>query len=229
MAIDELQVGEEPFSFDTKRPNTGFKVFEDAIVSSIAWCNEIPPETLKLAFTSNFSSSRQANAEFKLYLDKERFFFSISYLKPRYENWLVSMALTGRIKAAGLLESCRDPQKFDIFGAWLDSDWIGAIKPHVDPLKETNAYRIKDQEGYSTKSRSTRELTGMKFSRNAKQLKKENELLAAAHQPLIDAGLMALPMQSKTEADLKAKINEMLGGIIGDIVTEKLEEMEAVN
>jgi len=229
MAIDELQQGEEPISFDTKRPSAGFNIFEDAIISAIAWSNEIPPEVLKLAFTSNFSSSRQANSEFKLFLDKERGLFSSNYSKPRYENWLVSMVLTGRIKAAGFLEAWRDLRKWEVFGAWTDSDWSGAIKPHVDPLKETNAYIKKDEQGYSTKARSTRELTGMKYSRNIKQLKKENELLAEAHKPLIDAGLMKNPNQQKTETDQKALLTEMLGDVVKNIVTETIEEMEIVN
>lgn len=229
MAIDELAKDEEPVSFDTKRPSAGFHIFEDAIISGIAWANEIPPEVLKLAFTSNFSSSRQANSEFKMFLDKERTGFSSDYSKPRYQNWLVSMVLTDRIKAPGLLESWRDPRKFDIFGAWIDSDWTGAIKPHVDPLKETNAYIKKDENGYSNRARSTRELTGMKFSRNAKQLEKENKLLAKAHQPLIDAGLMKSPVQQAAETDQKALLTEMLGEVVKTLVTETIEEMEIVN
>lgn len=228
VAIDELEQGEEPVSFDTKRPSAGFTVFENIIISGIAWANEIPPEVLKLEFQSNFSSSRQANSEFKLFLDKERSLFASNYLKPRYENWLVSMVLTGRVKAKRFLESWRNPNKFEIFGAWIDSDWSGAIKPHVDPLKETNAYKIKDEQGYSTRARSTRELTGMKFSRNAKQLKKENQLLADAHQPLIDAGLMNANTgtTNESETDQNSLFTEKLENFIETIVAEKLEEME---
>lgn len=229
MAIDELQVGEEPVSFDTKRPNAGFNMFEDAIISAIAWVNEIPPEVLKLAFTSNFSSSRQANSEFKLFLDKERALFSSGYLKPRYENWLVSMVLSGRIKADGLLEAWRDQRKFEIFGAWVDSDWCGAIKPHVDPLKETNAYKIKDEQGYSTKARSTRELTGMKFSRNVKQLFKENEALAAAHKPLIEAGLMPSPAQQQQTENQAEQLINAISSKIELLIDERLQQMELVS
>lgn len=229
MVIDELQVGEEPVSFDSKRPNAGYAAFEDAIVSAIAWANEIPPEVLKLAFTSNFSSSRQANAEFKLFLDKERALFSSGYLKPRYENWLVSMVLTGRLKAGGLLEAWRDQRKFEIFGAWTDSDWCGAIKPHVDPLKETNAYKIKDEQGYSTKARSTRELTGMKYSRNIKQLLKENQQLAEAHKPLIDAGLMAAPAQRQQTENQAEQLINALSAKIELLIDERLQQMELVS
>lgn len=229
MAIDELGEGEEPMSFDTKRPSAGFHVFEDAIISGIAWANEIPPEVLKLAFTSNFSSSRQANAEFKMFLDKERTGFSSGYSKPRYQNWIVSMVLTDRIKAPGLLESWRDPRQFDIFGAWVDSDWAGAIKPHVDPLKETNAYIAKVAAGFITNARATRELTGQKFSRNQKQLLQENKLKVEANQILIDGGLAKDPNQQTAETDQKALLTEMLGDVVETLVTESLEEKEIVN
>ena len=229
MTIDELQVGEEPVSFDTKRPSSGFHVFEEAIISAIGWANEIPPEILKLAFSSNYSSSRMANSEFKIFLDKERLWFSSNYLKPRYENWLISMVLTDRLKAPGLLEAWRDITKFEIYGAWIDSDWAGAIKPHVDPQKETNAYKLKDEQGYSTKARSTRELTGMKYSRNIRQLKKENQQLAEAHKPLIEAGLMKAPGQQADEAGQRALLTEMLGDVVKSLVTETIEEMKLIN
>lgn len=219
MTIDELQMGEEPVSFDTKRPSVNFAAFEDALISAISWSTEIPPEILKLSFNSNYSSSRMASSEFKMLLDKERLKFASDYLKPRYENWLVSMVLTDRIKAPGLLEAWRDISKFEVYGAWIDSDWSGAIKPHVDPEKETRAYVLKDENGYSTKARSTRELTGMKWSRNIKQIEKENIALAKAHKPLIDAGLMASPAQQQTE-----QLKNDLRGMIGDLVKELIQE-----
>lgn len=231
MSIDELQQGEEPVSFDTKRPSTAFNVFEDAIISAIAWGNEIPPEVLKLSFTSNFSSSRQANSEFKMFLDKDRSLFASNFCKPIYQNWLISMVLTNRIEAEKFLQSWRDVSRFDIFGAWIDSDWSGAIKPHVDPLKETNAYKIKDEQGYSTKARSTRELSGMKFSRNVKQLKKENQLLADAQQPLIDAGLMNNgSTKTSDQTDLNNFNKVELTELLSEIIQEKIDEtLEMVN
>lgn len=227
MAIDELQVGEEPVSFDTKRPNSGFNVFEQAIISAVAWTNEIPPEVLKLEFQSNFSSSRQANSEFKMFLDKERFLFSSSFCKPRFENWLISMTLTGRVKAPGLLEAWRDPAKFDIYGAWTDSDWNGAIKPHVDPLKETNAYIAKVKAGFITNARAARELTGMKFSTNMKTLKKENEQKVKANQPLADA-----TSESTSDQQVENQAEQLINALSDRfelMIEEKLEQFQMVS
>ncbi len=46
--IEELQVGEEPVPHSTAGTDVNFGPFEDAIVCSIAWAAEIPPEILKL-------------------------------------------------------------------------------------------------------------------------------------------------------------------------------------
>lgn len=220
MGIEELAKGEEPVSFDTKRPNTGFNLFEDSIISAIAWANEIPPEILKLAFNSNYSASRMADSEFKIFLNKERGDFADDFCKPRYENWLVSMVLTGRITADGFLEAWRDITKFEISGAWLDSDFSGAIKPHVDPLKEVNSKKKMVDEGFTTRDRSTKELTGMKFSRAVRQLKKENEQLAEANKPLLDAGLIGTATASASAID---ELSEVVGGIVENKVNELLE------
>jgi len=218
MAMDELAQGEEPVSFDTKRPNVNFAVFEAAILSAIAWANEIPPEILKLAFNSNYSASRMADSEFKIFLNKERSDFADNFTIPRYKEWLVGMVLTDRIQADGLLEAWRDPAKFEIFGAWTDSDWAGAIKPHIDPLKEVNAKIKMVEAGFITRDRASKELTGMKFTRVAKQLKRENQQILEANQVLID---------SENQQQMTAVVQKQLkffGEDLFDIIKEQIGE-----
>jgi len=188
--IDELQVGEKPHSFKTDRPNVNFKDFEEAILSAIAWANEIPPEILFLSFNNNYSASRAAINEFKLYLDKVRTDFSRDFCKPIYEQWLINMVLIDMIIAQGFLEAWRDPRQWHVFGAWLSSEWAGAIKPSVDREKEVKAYERMVKRGWVTNDRASKELTGTKFSQNARRLKKENEQLIEANQELIDKGLL---------------------------------------
>lgn len=212
---EELQVGETPQSFDTKRPNVNFKAFEDVIVSTMAWSLEIPPEILLLSFNSNYSASQAAISEFKMFMNKERSNFSIDFDKPIYSEWLVSMVLIDRLSAPGLLESWRSKTEFFIFGAWIASDWTGAIKPSVDLLKTIKYYKEMLKEGLVTHDRAAKELNGMKFTTIVRILKKENEQLAEAMKPLLDAGLFKT--NNPPTADIAADMIE-------DLLEEKLEE-----
>lgn len=208
MIMQELQHGEVPTSYDTKRPNVNFGVFEIAILSAIAWANEMPPETLVLQFQNNYSASRGATNEFKMFLDRERAGFGEEFNDIIYKDHTLSEVLNQSIIAPGLLESWRDPAQWDIFGAWLLADWSGAIKPNVDLLKEVKAYQELVKEGWLTRDRASRELTGMKYSKVVQQLVTENEQLVVSQQPLIDAGLV-LNENAATEfsSDIEEKNN----------------------
>lgn len=223
MVMEELAQGEEPVSFDTKRPNVNFAVFEAAIISAIAWANEIPPEILKLAFNSNYSASRMADSEFKIFLNKERATFANGFTIPRYKEWLIGMVLTEKIEAAGFLEAWRSGTDFITFEAWADSDWAGAIKPHIDPLKEINAKAKMIAEGLITRDRASKELNGMKFTRIAKQLKRENQQLVEANQPLVDAEIASNNAQT-ANFQARAKGNIVDVEEIDGIFQAKLEE-----
>ena len=190
MMLQELQHGEKPTSYDTRRPNVNFGTFEAAIVNAIAWANEIPPEVLTLAFQNNYSASRGAVNELKMYLDMKRTAFGEEFNNPIYQDWLISETLNGNIVTPGLLEAWRDPSAWDKFGAWMLADWSGAIKPNVDLLKEVKAYKELVAEGWITNDRASRELTGSKFSKNVQQIGGENVRKVEALQPLIDAGLI---------------------------------------
>jgi len=180
LAFEELQSGEEPVPFSTSGTDLNFPGFEAAIIHAIAWANEIPPEILTLAFEKSYSAARGAVNEFKLYLNRVRADFADSFTEPIYREWLLSQVLAGKIDAPGLLEAWRNPAAFDTFGAWIASDWTGAIKPSIDLEKEVKAYTAMVEQGFMTRDRATKELTGTKFSKNVKRLKTENELLKEA-------------------------------------------------
>lgn len=190
MMLQELQTGEKPTSYDTKRPNVNYGAFEASIVNAFAWANEVPPEVLMLAFQNNYSASRGAVNEFKMFLERERAGFGEEFNNPIYQDYTISEVLNRSIVAPGLLDAWRNPKLWDKFGAWMLADWSGAIKPNVDLLKEVKAYQELVKEGWLTRDRAARELTGMKFSKVTQQLGGENTQLVGALQPLIDAGLI---------------------------------------
>jgi lambda family phage portal protein len=184
MILDELAPGEEPKGFPPTGTDEKFGDFESAIIYGIAWAHEIPPEILTLSFASNYSASQAAINEFKLFLNTVRADWGDDFCQPIYVDWLLSETLAGRVKAAGLLDAWRDPLLFDRYAAWTLADWSGAIKPSVDMVKQANAYEKLVQQGFISRDRATREITGQKYSKNVAKLARENAELAKANEPL---------------------------------------------
>jgi capsid protein len=190
LILEDLQYGEEPVSFNTMRPNINYGVFEEAVMASFAWANEIPPTIYRLAFNSNYSASGAEINELKMYLDKIRWLQGSDVNKPIYENWLISMSLTGLIEAPELLESWRDPTKFLISGSWFSSEWSGAIKPSLRRREELAVFVKAISEGLATRDMATKAMYGRKYTTIVKRLIRENEQLGEAKEPLIESGLL---------------------------------------
>ena len=194
LVIEELQVGEEPTAFGNQGTDTAFADFEAAMLRAIAWANQIPPEILQLSFSSNYSASQAAINEFKNYLNPVRSEFGVQFCKPIYQEWLVSEVLRQRIAAPGLLEARIDPQQYDIFAAWIVTEWSGAIKPSTDVRKQAQGYELMVGAGWMTNDRASKELTGTKFSRNIRTIKRENAAKIAA-------GVSLQPVDANDERD----------------------------
>lgn len=193
--LDELAPGEQPQGFPPTGTDEKFADFEAEIVCAMAWALEIPPEILRLSFSSNYSASQAAINEFKLYLNPVRAAWGDDFCQPIYFEWLLSEVLAGRIVAPGLLEAWRDPSQFDQLAAWTAADWSGAIKPSVDLVKQAQGYQQLVEQGFISRDRAARETTGTKFSKNVKKLARENEALASAMQPIaeLEASKKAAP------------------------------------
>lgn len=186
LVLEELQTGEKPVAFGSAGTDINFAAFEASIVNAIAWANEIPAEVLTLAFQNNYSASQAAINEFKMYLNKVRDQFGTTFCKPIYQEWLVSETLLQNVNAPGFLESWRDQNQYDVFGSWISSDWSGAIKPSTDIKKQAQGYKLLNDECWITNDRASKELTGTKFSKNVKRVKRENELKIEAARPIAE-------------------------------------------
>jgi capsid protein len=186
LVIEELQHGEEPTPYPSHGTDDKFAEFEAAVLYAIAWAFEIPPEILVLAFKSSYSASQASGAEFKMYLNKVRTKFGEDFCTPIYVEWLVSAALTQKVKAPKLLEAFRDLSQYETFCAWTSCDWSGHIKPAIDQLKAAKGMDAMVAAGYITRDRASRELTGTKFSKNVQTLRLENLALAEANRPIVE-------------------------------------------
>lgn len=186
MVMEELQHGEEPVGFSSQGVDMNFGAFEDAIIHSIAWANEIPPEVMKLSFSSNYSASQAAINEFKIYINKVWGSFGGGFCSPIYEDWLISEVLNGKIRADGFLDAWRNPLKHDIFGAWVSAVWYGSIKLSTKAIDQAKASKMYVEQGWSTHTREARITTGTKFDKNVQQLAKENAQLVKALTPIAE-------------------------------------------
>ena len=127
LVIEELQHGEEPVGFQSHGTDEKFGDFESAIIRTVAWAHEIPPEILELSFSSNYSASQAAINEFKLFLNPERTRFGAAFCQPIYNDWLFSETLSQKITADGLVESWNDLRQYDVLCAWTSASWCGQI------------------------------------------------------------------------------------------------------
>lgn len=186
VVFEELQQGEEPVGFDSQGTDINFPGFEKAIIQSIGWAMGIPPEILTLSFSNNYSASQAAINEFKIFLHQMRVSWGEVFCTPIYNEWLISETLNGDINAPGLLEAWRTLSQWDVFGAWTQVEWYGSIKPSTDMKKQAQGSEILVSNGWTTNDKESRELTGTKFSRNVKRLKRENKQIAEAKRPLLE-------------------------------------------
>lgn len=218
LIFEELAFGEEPHSFNTQRPNINFSGFEAAILSAIAWANEIPPEVLLLQFSNNYSASRGAVKEFNMYLNRQRLSEAEDFCKPVYQEWLVAKALKNEVEAPGLLEAWFDKRQYETLHAWVSSDWSGAIKPSVDMGKDVNAFVTAINEGFTTRDRASKELFGMKYSTNVKRLSQENAQLMNALRPKMELNKEFAPVKSdataQAEHDFEMSLDQYITGYL---------------
>lgn len=177
-AINVLGVNESIQIADPKRPATGFNAFVDSLCKQIGSALEIPQELLLKEFNSSYSASRAALLEAWKMFRMRRENLARDFCQPVYEMFMTEAVASGRIKAKGFFE---DPIKRK---AWCGADWNGPAAGMLDPVKEVNAAKARVDAGFSTREEETMGLTGGNFSKNAKQLKKENELMKEVKEAL---------------------------------------------
>lgn len=173
-AIVTLAPGEKVEIADPKRPNSAFDGFVDAVSKTIGAGLEIPADLLLKKFNASYSASRAALLEAWKRFKASREWLAREFCQPVYELFLTEAVARGRIEAPGFLE---DPV---LRRAWCGADWNGPAQGMLDPTKEVQAAQQRVENGFSTREEETIGLTGGNFKQNAKQLKRENELLKAA-------------------------------------------------
>ena len=177
-AINVLGKNESIQIADPKRPSTSFNGFVSALCKQIGSAIEIPQELLLKEFNSSYSASRAALLEAWKMFRMRRENLARAFCQPVYEMFLTEAVASGRIQLKGFFQ---DPI---IRKAWCGADWNGPAPGMIDPVKEVTAAKMRVECGFATGEEETMGLTGGNFSKNARQLKKENQLLSEARMPL---------------------------------------------
>ena len=173
-AVVTLNAGERIEVADPKRPSQAFDGFVDAVSKSIGAGLEIPSDLLLKKFEASYSASRAGLLEAWKMFRARREWLANEFCQPIYEQFLAEAVARGRIEAQGFFD---DPI---IRRAWCRADWNGPAQGMLDPTKEVEAAELRVKNGFSTREEETKGLTGGNFKENAKQLKRENELLNLA-------------------------------------------------
>lgn len=119
-----------------------FKDFLTVNVQHLCAALEIPVQVAMSMYEGNFSASRAALKDWEHTLKVVRKLFADQFYNPVYQFWLDINILKGKISAPGYLMARKD-NDIELLTAYRTCRWIGASVPHIDPLKEVEAERLK--------------------------------------------------------------------------------------
>lgn len=170
-AVIDLNEGEKAHDMNPGRPNANFGGFVEAICQQIGASLEIPYELLMKRFNSSYTASKGALEEAWKMFNMYRDWLATDFCQPVYEEWLTEAVAKGRIKAPGFFT---DPV---IRKAYCGAKWNGPAKGMLDPVKEVTAAEKRVQNGFSTRSDETMQMTGTSYYNNIEQLKHEEKEL----------------------------------------------------
>ena len=103
----------------------------------------IPAEVALDKFGGSYSSSRAAlkSWEYNMMVNRANL-LKKQFYKPIYDIWLDINILQNKITAPGYLEAMQK-KDYQTLEAYRNCRFIGATVPHIDPVKEVNAERLK--------------------------------------------------------------------------------------
>lgn len=117
-----------------------FKDFYTINVDSMCSALGIPPDVAKSMYNGSYSASRAAIKDWEHTLNVKR--GKTTFKRNIFNFFLEIQVLQNKVQAPGYLQA---RLKGDIFviSAYRAARWVGANVPHIDPLKEVAAERLK--------------------------------------------------------------------------------------
>lgn len=156
-----------------------FKDFYTTNIQLVCAAVELPYEVAMAMYNSNYSASRAAIKEWEHTLKVNRQKFAEHFYQPTYAIWLEMQILSGKIDAPGYIKAMNE-RNFMAIEAYCSARWLGANVPHIDPLKEVMAERLKladDTTPLTDYDQSTESLGTGDFSQIIEKFKSQTELI----------------------------------------------------
>ena len=169
-AILSLSAGESVETINPGRPNTAYEAFVQAILREVGVSLEIPYELLTKHFTSSYSAARAALLEAWKFFRARRRWLVTTLCRPVYESVVTEAVARGRLEAPGFFDDVT------IRRAWLAAAWVGDSPGQIDPLREIDAAKARNDLGIETRASITAEITGGDYERVHRQLVKEKRM-----------------------------------------------------
>ena len=152
-----------------------FKEFFNVNADHVCAAVQIPPNVAFSKYEDSFSASRAALMDWENTLDVDREEFT--FYEKVYQFWFMIEVLNNRIQAPGFLKALYEKDNI-LTEAYLKARFIGAPVPHIDPVKEVKAQRMKlgltgDSLPLTTLEAATEALNGGESRHNLEQYSKE--------------------------------------------------------
>ena len=180
-----------------------FQEFYSTNANIICSALGIPPNVAFSIYNDSFSASRAATKDWEHTMEVKRNDFQSQFYDPILALWLHTQILDFKIQAPGYLQAYANKNYF-VIEAYLAARFTGPMFPHVDPLKEAKAERVKlgnqaEHLPLTTLERSTEILNGGESASNINQFAQE----------LKDAEKAGIPTETApVESDEATEVNQ---------------------
>lgn len=139
--VINMPIGSKMKSVDSQN-ELFFKEFYETNANIICSSIGIPPNVAFSIYNDSFSASRAATKDWEHTIEVERDNFQTQFYNPIYSFWLYTEILKNNIQAPGYLQAVLK-KDWVVQESYSNARFTGPMFPHIDPLKEVQAERLK--------------------------------------------------------------------------------------
>ncbi len=154
---------------DPGRPNPNFDSFTNSILREIGGALGIGAEMIQGYYSSSYNAARAAFLDAYAGFKVEIANIVSDFCEPCKDTVILNAVLRDKLDLPGYLD---DP---DIRQLWQDGVWVAPSFGQLDPLKETNARKIKVQQRFISRSQAVMESEGDDYGEVLEEIADEQE------------------------------------------------------